>query len=448
MNIDDTITAISTPPGKGGIGIIRISGRISYKIGKLITGSDMDPRKAHLSKFYNLDKEMIDSGIVIFFKSPNSFTGEDIVEIQAHGSPVTLDMILDVVVKSGARLAKPGEFTERAFLNNKIDLTQAEAIADLISSNSIKAAKSATRSLQGEFSKKINDILKSLIGIRKNIEAEIDFPEESYFCDREKIFQEIQTIINKVVNVLDLSKQSILFHDGLTVGIIGKPNSGKSSLFNALMGEERAIVTKIEGTTRDTIHGFFNYNGMTIKLIDTAGIRESQDIIENKGIKLTIDTINIVDHIIILIDITNDINETKKFIKRFCKINKKTTYTYVYNKVDLIKNKSRLNALDKQILVSSKEKIGIEELKKVIFMSTGLKEENTEGILNARRRHIISLNTALECLYISKRQLIKNDLLLVAEDLKNVQKELSTITGEFYTEDLLEEIFSSFCIGK
>ena len=294
---EDTIAAIATATGKGGVGIIRISGEKSYFIAKKITHIKLKPRYAYFSKFYDKYNEIVDEGIVLYFKAPYSYTGEHVVELQAHGSPIILQFLLEIVLSYGARLANPGEFTERAYLNNKIDLMQAEAVADIIEAASRQAVRSASRSLQGAFSQRIQKLLNQLIAIRTYVEATIDFPEEDYdfLQDNTKIEEKLNIVIKDLEESLCLAEQGVLLREGVEIIIIGKPNSGKSSLLNALAGKESAIVTDIAGTTRDMLSEYIHIEGVPIHVTDTAGLHITQDIIETEGIKRALSKLKIVE---------------------------------------------------------------------------------------------------------------------------------------------------------
>ena len=323
----DTIAAIATPPGYGGVAIIRISGpktsEISKKILCLENKKPLVPRLAHFSSFYKTSdtKEIIDEGISLFFPKPHSFTGEDVLELQGHGGPVVTNLVLKEILKLGARIAKPGEFSERAFLNDKMDLSQAEAIADLINSSSEAAAKSAVRSMQGEFSKLINELLEKVIQLRIYVEAAIDFPEEEVdFLSDKKIFQDLDTIIVALNKVFNQAKQGALIKEGMTVVIAGEPNAGKSSLLNTLAGKDSAIVTSIPGTTRDILKEHIQIDGLPLNIIDTAGLRKSTDPIEQEGIRRAYKEIEKADTILFLIDGSEEKNNNLKIDSETCEL--------------------------------------------------------------------------------------------------------------------------------
>lgn len=450
MYIKDTIVAIATPQGNGGIGIIRISGINALPIAEKLTKKRLKPRYATFCNIYNTN-EIIDHGIVIFFNSPNSYTGEDVVEIQAHGNLFILNLIIKATLEYGARMANAGEFTERAFLNNKLNLTQAEAVADIINASSETAAKSAAKSLQGDFSKEINNLLEKLIYLRMYVEASIDFPEEEInFLEDQKIHNSLQYIYKTILNVKNSCKQGAILVEGITLILVGKPNAGKSSLLNALAGKESAIVTSIAGTTRDIVKEHIQINGVPMHIIDTAGLRSSDDIIESEGIKRAIKKIQEADQILFVADdYTNSqikFSDIKDIIPEFYhQIPKDIDITYVHNKIDLLKE-IPLNH-DNHIYISAESNIGIDKLKDHILAKVGYTTQN-ESIYTARERHVTAIDNAFDHIKFAKEQLELGNGELLAEELLIVQEYLNSITGEFSSDDLLGEIFSSFCIGK
>lgn len=451
----DTICAIATPRGIGGVGIIRVSGPLVKNIAASISGEIPKPRFAHFSTFLNKNKEVIDQGISLYFPAPNSFTGEDVVEFQAHGGPIVLDQLIQEALLGGARIARPGEFSERAFLNNKIDLTQAEAIADLIESHSSEAARYAMRSLQGEFSKLINQLVSSVIELRVFVEAAIDFPEEEIdFLASSDVKNKLSTIKNELEKILSQAKVGSILKDGLSIVIVGEPNVGKSSLLNLFSGNASAIVTNIPGTTRDSLKELINLDGMPAYFIDTAGIRESSDIVEQEGIKRTWGAIKKADHILLLVDSSKELNLNDRSMWNDLKkeIGDLRRVTLVKNKIDLTEQQpgSKYDeALGvNSISISVLEKQGIEDLVSHLKHISGF-SINEEGGFIARRRHVDALGRAQKSLEAAEEQLIQFKAgELLADDLRQAQLALSEITGEFSSDDLLGEIFSSFCIGK
>jgi len=439
----DTIAAIATAPGVGGVGIIRISGNKALDICYSLTQIKPSPRKAIFSQF-KFQNELIDEGIILYFPNPNSFTGEDVIEFQAHGGPVILNMLLQAVIKSGARMALAGEFSQRAFLNDKIDLVQAEAIADLISSSTEQAAKAAQRSLQGDFSNRVSDLLKQLISLRVWIEAAIDFPEEEidFLADKQQQ-DKMKNLHNSLKDLLTQAKQGELLNKGVVIGIIGQPNVGKSSLLNLFTRNETAIVSDIAGTTRDVVKENINIHGVPVTIIDTAGIHITEDKIEQEGIKRAKNILEQADIILKVIDCSRDIDTQKNSLSNL-PFNKKTLV--IFNKSDLINKPLNLN--QNELHLSAKTSEGFKQLEQRILHMIH-NESDAETSFSARSRHISQLEKTLECLSIAEHNFINNQAgELVAEDLRQAQESLSQITGNFSSDDLLGEIFSSFCIGK
>ena len=458
-----TIAALATAPGRGGVGIIRLSGPKSLSIVEKIIQQTPKPRYAHYLPFFSeiqdtdssTDKKVyeIDAGIVLYFPGPNSFTGEDVVELQGHGGPVVMDMLLQRVFSLGAEPAKPGEFSERAFLNDKLDLTQAEAIADLIDASSEQAARSAIRSLQGEFSKLIHQQVEALIALRIYVEAAIDFPEEEIdFLSDGKVENDTQTILTDLQKILIQAEQGCLMREGMSVAIAGQPNAGKSSLLNALSGKDSAIVTDIAGTTRDVLKEEINIDGMPLHIIDTAGLRESDCEVEKIGIERAWNVIENADQILLVID-ENNINEAanieinQQLLEQFPD---SIDITLIHNKIDrtgkepeIIKGEHRT-----QIYLSAKENRGIDLLKDHLKQCMGFQSAG-EGSFMARRRHLEAINKAIQSVENGLSQLQEFSAgELLAEELRQAQNFLSEITGEFTSDDLLGRIFTSFCIGK
>lgn len=445
----DTIAAIATPPGKGGVGIIRISGSIAKEIAEHLTKRKLTPRYAHYSNFYSDSNSIIDTGLVLYFPNPHSFTGEDVVELQGHGGPVILDLLLEATLKRGARLAKPGEFSERAFLNDKIDLSQAEAIADLINAGSKQAANAAINSLQGKFSDKINELKELLINLRMYVEAAIDFPEEEVdFLSDELITASIKKIKLKFKEIIASAMQGQLLQEGIHIVIIGKPNVGKSSLLNQLAGKDSAIVTEIAGTTRDVLKEYIQIDGLPLHIIDTAGLRETEDIVEQIGIARAYQEIKKADHVLCLMDALEfQPNQLEKIIKQWNIADK--SIIFIKNKIDLVGEKASIvqHGSYTMIGISAKSGEGIELLKEYIKNKAGYHQQ--EGLFLARRRHLDALDRAETLVKSGELQLTESRAgELLAEDLRQAQLALSEITGEFTADDLLGEIFSNFCIGK
>jgi len=442
---NDTIAAIATPPGRGGVGIIRVSGPLVTQIAEAILGKLPKPRFADYLPFLDQNNETIDSGLALYFVAPNSFTGEDVLELQGHGGPVVMDILLQRVLTLGARIANPGEFSERAFLNDKVDLAQAEAIADLIEAGSEQAAKSAVKSLQGEFSRWIDESVEALTHLRMYVEAAIDFPEEEIdFLSDGHVTKSLENILAEMDKIFASAQQGVLLRDGMRVVLIGQPNTGKSSLLNALAGRDSAIVTDIAGTTRDVLREEINIDGMPLHVIDTAGLRDSEDVVEQEGIKRTWIEIEQADRALLLVDDKTGITEDDERIRQ--KLPASLEVTIVRNKIDLTDTKAKEQ--NNEIALSAKSGEGVELLRahlKKIMGYTGL----TEGVFLARRRHLDALIRAKELVENGRAQLqLSKAGELLAEDLRQAQNALGEITGHVSSDALLGKIFSSFCIGK
>lgn len=457
-NATDTIVAQATPAGRGGVGIIRVSGPLAEQIASAVCRKTLQPRQAYYLPFIDTDQSVIDEGIALFFKGPNSFTGEDVLELQGHGGPVIVDMLLERILKEpGIRLARPGEFSEQAFLNDKLDLTQAEAIADLIDANSRQAAKSALQSLQGAFSQQVNALSEQIIQLRMYVEAAIDFPDEEIdFLSDGKVAGDLHSIIDTHTALLSSAQQGTLLRDGMQVVIAGRPNAGKSSLLNRLAGRESAIVTDIAGTTRDILKEFININGVPLHIIDTAGLRESDDKVEQIGIERAWDAIKQADHVLFVLDASStDAEDPYDIWSEFMQsLPDAMPVTLVRNKIDINNEPAGESVVHTAhgeypvVRVSSVTEQGIDVLRDHLASALGLVSA-TEGQFIARRRHLDALNTAEFHLTSGQQQLedaIAGELL--AEELRLAHQALSEITGEFTSDDLLGKIFSSFCIGK
>ena len=466
MQLDtDTIAAIATPKGKGGVGIIRLSGPDALTISNKIHFTELKARYAHFCSFYQNEtknnENLLDEGLAIYFKGPHSFTGEDVVELQGHGGPVILDALLNECINAGARVAKPGEFSERAYLNDKLDLAQAEAIADLIDSSSLEAAKNAVRSLQGDFSNKIHALVKSMTDLRIYVEAAIDFPEEEIdFLNDGHVANSLQIIIDQLSKVLQSAHQGRVMQEGISIAIIGKPNAGKSSLLNALAGHDAAIVTNIEGTTRDVLKEKILIDGLPLHIIDTAGLRDTNDTVEKIGIERAFIAIEEADDVLIVRD-SNNPQSLEEMLNDLIaieglghgikdKIKALEHITIINNKCDKsgLQPKIEESPQHTEITLSAKNGEGIELLRQHIKGVAGILNQ-TEGQFTARRRHLTALDNALNLVNEGQQQLLHSGAgELLAEDLRQAQNFLSSITGEFSSDDLLGEIFSSFCIGK
>ncbi len=442
---DDTICAIATPPGRGGVGIVRVSGKDALAIAKELTSITPQISTIQYGHFKNKANEVIDTGLILSFKGPKSFTGEDVVEFHGHGGPVVMDLLLERIVGLGARLAGPGEFSKRAFLNDKIDLLQAEAISDLISAQSMSQVRLAQRSLQGDFSNSISAIVDDLIKLRVYVEAALDFPEEEIdFLASSHISEQLEAIISQIKLLKEKAAQGAILRDGVNVVIAGRPNAGKSTLINRLSGSDTAIVTDIPGTTRDIIKEDINMDGLMLHVLDTAGLRESDDDVEREGIRRAEKAIQEADLVLLVID-GSDYSQNQEMIDEFHQHFNKNTLTIV-NKIDLSEAKPNL---DYDVAISAKEARGIETLKVQIKNKVGLAQGGEEHLFLARRRHLDAIDKSLVTLTLGLENLSQHRAgELLAEDLRLAQEYLSEITGEFSADDLLGEIFSSFCIGK
>lgn len=453
----DTIAARATASGRGGIGIIRVSGPAALPVARAVLKSEPKPRFAHFGPFYDGDNQVLDEGIALYFPAPHSFTGEDVLELQGHGGPVILDMLLNRIMALGVRQANPGEFSERAFLNDKLDLAQAEAIADLIESTSEQAARSALRSLQGVFSQRVNALVESLIELRLYVEAAIDFPEEEIdFLNDGKVTGELESIAGQLRDVVREASQGAILRDGMTVVIAGRPNAGKSSLMNVLAGRETAIVTDIAGTTRDVLKEHIHIDGMPLHVIDTAGLRETGDRVEQIGVERAFKAIEEADRVLLMVDgsstdATHAHDIWPEFADRFPNREK---LTIIRNKIDLTGEQPGFSEVDAVPVIricacnEQKSEHGVGALKEHLKACMGF-EGAAESSFSARRRHLEALRQAGEHIENGRQQLEHMGAgELLAEDLRLAQKALGEITGTFSSDDLLGRIFSSFCIGK
>ena len=445
----NTIAAISTAQGQGGIGIVRLSGDDALKIAKKICSGTITSRYAGFHNFQDESQEILDQGIVLYFSNPHSFTGEDVIEFQGHGGQAVLESILSLCIKYGAKLAEPGEFTKRAYLNNKIDLAQAESVIDVINATTLQAVKSASFSLSGKFSHKINNLLEKIISLRVYVEACIDFPEEEIdFLEQGKVIEKLHNIIAEIDAILDVARQSELLKNGINLVLIGQPNVGKSSLLNALAGTEKAIVTKIPGTTRDLITSQISIKGIPINVIDTAGLRETENEVEQLGIKKTWEAIQTAHVAVLLVDITKGSGDYEEVILN--KLPKDIKKMRIFNKIDLVTREAGVENKNNETIIylSAKLENGIDLLKNKLIerVSNNFHQDAEQSVILARSRHIYALNNVREA--VTKALINKESSELLAEELTQAQQELSTITGDFTNDDLLGKIFSSFCIGK
>ncbi len=444
----DTISAVATPPGRGGIGVVRVSGPRCREIALAILGRLPEARAATYTPFLDESGGILDEGIALYFPSPHSFTGEDVLELQGHGGPVVMDLLLQRTLMLGARLAGAGEFSERAFLNGKLDLVQAEAIADLIDAQTAVAARLASRTLQGSFSQLIHELVEGLINLRLYVESAIDFPEEEIdFLSDGKVSADLQLLIDKTSNVQKNAHTGRLLRDGMTLVIAGRPNAGKSSLLNALAGVDAAIVTEIPGTTRDILRERISLDGMPLHIIDTAGLRESNDPVEQEGIRRARSQIAQADRVLWVFDAQADPEHLA--LDRH-QLPRDVPLTLIRNKIDLCGLSPAITetAAGTEIALAAKSGWGIELLKSHLKACVGY-QDASEGEYIARRRHLDALQRAMDHLIQGATLLSEQQAgELLAEDLRQAQQALSEITGEFTPDDLLGRIFSTFCIGK
>ena len=438
----DSIVAAATPPGTGGVGIVRISGDDVERIAREMLGSLPEPRTATYRSFRNAAGERVDVGIALYFPAPASFTGESVLELHGHGGPVVISLLVDAVIAFGARQAEPGEFSKRAFLNDKLDLVQAEAIADLIGSGTAQAARAALRSLSGAFSKAVDSLADQLVRLRMHVEAAIDFPEEEIdFLSDDALLKRIDECAAAFATLSAEAKQGRVLRDGYQVVIVGKPNVGKSSLLNLLSGQEAAIVTEVAGTTRDVLREQIDVDGLAVELIDTAGLRNDPDHIEAEGIRRAREALANADAALWIQDVTDKDQDAPKE-----NLPDGVPVTVVHNKIDLVG--ARPGVVDGEVYLSAQTGKGIDALRQHIKELAGY-DNLGEGAFTARRRHIRALRRASEHFETGRRALEEARAgELLAEELRLSQQALGEITGAFSADDLLGKIFSEFCIGK
>ncbi len=444
---NEVIAAIATPPGRGGIGVVRISGLRLESTLRALVRTEVSPRRATRVAFRTADGGVIDQGMVLFFPAPHSYTGEDVIELQGHGGLVVMQLLLKRCLELGARVAEPGEFTKRAFLNDKLDLAQAESVADLIDASTAAAAQCALRSLQGEFSQRINAMVRALIELRMLVEATLDFPEEEVeFLEQARAQDKLTEVRLQLASVLAASRQGSLLREGINVVIAGEPNVGKSSLMNCLAGEELAIVTDIPGTTRDAIRQTINVDGVPLHMVDTAGLREPKDKVEKIGISKTWDEISKAN-LVLWVSAANAPETRTANPVVAARLPKGVAQIMVINKIDLCEQEPATCRGGKatEIAVSAKTGAGIDLLRSAMLEAVGWSGSG-EGLFMARERHLQGLRTAQA--HVEQASACTAQLELFAEELKLAQRALASITGEFTADDLLGEIFSRFCIGK
>jgi tRNA modification GTPase len=445
----DTIAALATPPGRGGIGVIRVSGPLANAIAREILGETPRPRRALLRTFRDADGHALDTGLALYFAAPSSFTGEDVLELHGHGGPVVMDMLLARTLQLGARMAHAGEFSRRAFLNDKLDLAQAEAVADLIDSGSVEAARAALRSMQGEFSIAVRSLTEAVIETRMHVEAAIDFPEEEIdFLADTSLRMRVDGAIRLCEEIAAKARQGALLREGMTVVIAGRPNAGKSSLLNRLAGYDAAIVTAIPGTTRDVLRERIAIDGMPLHIADTAGLREGADVVEAEGIRRAHQEMTRADRIIYVVDAERR-TQASEIDRELAALPADIPVTLVLNKIDLSGSTSRYEqSQPPRIFLSATTGEGLDLLREHLKECMGFQGADA-GTVSARRRHLEALARADRHLQEGRRQLVEQRAgELMAEELRHAQQALAEITGDFTSDDLLGRIFSSFCIGK
>lgn len=453
-NRNDTIVAIATPPGFGGVGIVRVSGPLVVDIARRLLGSCPQPRLAQFSAFRDEGGQAVDQGIALYFKAPHSFTGEDVLELQAHGGPVILDQLVKATLAFGARPAEPGEFSRQAFLNDKLDLAQAEAIADLIHAQSEQAARSALSSLQGVFSEYIETLAQHMVQARLQVEAGIDFADEDIDIEEStKVVAVCQQMASEIDAMIADTQQGVLLREGVQVVIAGRPNAGKSSLLNRLSGEDCAIVTDLPGTTRDVLKQTIHLDGLPLHIIDTAGLRETQDVVESEGIRRAWQAIENADFVLYMVDLSREdlsLAAISAELAAFSTL--KAPIILVANKADLVTESGidwqQVPNVAASLCLSVKAEQGWQQLIDTIKQQVGF-EQSGEGRFMARRRHLEALKQAR--LHLQEGMdafALHGASELLAEDLRHAHEALCQITGRFTADDLLGEIFSSFCIGK
>jgi tRNA modification GTPase len=450
MSHPDTIVAAATPPGRGGVGVVRVSGPKVPEIAATLVGELPRPRHATLSRFVDRVGEPIDVGLTLFFPGPQSYTGEHVVELQGHGGPVVVERLVERCLELGARRARPGEFTERAFHNDKIDLAQAEAVADLIDAGSREAARAAMRSLQGEFSSMVQGLTDALVDLRTFVEAAIDFPEEEVdFLGDQELRDRLATVREHFDGVAAAAGQGRLLRDGLTVVLAGRPNSGKSSLLNRLAGYDAAIVTPIPGTTRDVLRERIDIDGLPLHVLDTAGLRDSEDLVEAEGVRRARSEMSRADRVLFVIDSSDD-PQGLAFDEQRARLPADVPVTLVFNKTDLAAGLPVSDTISgpPRLHVSARTGSGLDNLRSHLKDSVSFQTAGN-GSISARRRHLEALARARACVENGAAALESRRAgELVAEELRQAQQALEEITGVFTADDLLGRIFGSFCIGK
>ncbi len=450
LSAADTIAAVATPAGRGAVGVIRVSGARAPDVGRALLGSLPAPRLAQLMRFLGADGATLDQGLVLYFPAPASFTGEHVLELQGHGGVLVLDLLLKRLFELGCRPARPGEFSERAFLNGKLDVTQAEAVADLIDAGSAAAARAAVRSMQGDFSARIHALQQQLTELRTRVEAAIDFPDEEIEALPATVLRDrLSQVFIAFAAIEAAARQGALLREGLHVVIAGRPNAGKSSLLNRLVGDDVAIVTALPGTTRDLLRQHVHLDGMPLNLVDTAGLRTAGDVVEEEGIRRARAEMQRADRILFVIDGSLR-DDPARLPADLAGLPREIPVTLLINKIDLSGALPRLEESEgiTRIYASAASGAGVDLLRQHLKHSAGFRE-SPSGALSARRRHLVALERAHQLVQDAADALEQSRAAeLVAEDLRLAQQALGEITGEFTSDDLLGEIFSSFCIGK
>jgi tRNA modification GTPase len=449
----DTIVAVATPPGRGGVAVLRVSGPAVPAIATILLGALPPPRYATFSRWCDAAGSLIDIGLALYFPAPYSFTGEHVLELQGHGGDVVVESLVERIVELGARRARAGQFSERAFLNDKIDLTQAEAIADLIDAGSRRAAQAALRSLQGEFSQRVNATRAALVSLRVYVEAAIDFPEEEIdFLASAELRERVEDVQQRLGSVLAAAEQGAVLTRGLTVAIAGRPNAGKSTLMNRLAGHDVAIVTPLAGTTRDLLRERIEIDGIPVEMIDTAGLREAtHDVIEAEGMRRARAAIAHADHVLFVVDAATDPG-ADSFTAERAQLPAGVPVTVVMNKSDLVAASAALapantQAAPPRLTLSAATGTGLDALRRLIAASAGQSDAGP-GAFSARARHVDALRRAAQHLDLARQQLVAKQGELAAFELRAAQQQLGEVVGDVTSDELLGHIFGSFCIGK
>lgn len=439
----DIIAAIATPAGRGGIGVVRVSGPDLSDFAKRLLGRELPARRAVYVRFPDASGESIDAGIALRFSGPHSYTGEDVVELQGHGSPVVLAALLERCVACGARVAEPGEFTRRAFLNDRLDLVQAESVADLIEASSRAAARSAMRSLAGAFSVRLERLTRQVTDLRVLIEACLDFPEEEIDAATQALVDDgLRRVSGEIAGTRAAAGNGRLLTEGIQVALAGRPNVGKSSLLNRWVGEDLAIVTPVPGTTRDTVSGTIAIRGVPVRLVDTAGLRDTDDPVERIGVERSLAAVGRADVVLVVRDASRP-DETPELLPETA--GEGAIRLLVWNKIDLVGWPAGARGSNREICVSAQSGAGMEALEAAVLEGVGW-DPGEGGEFSARARHLEALGIAAHA--VERASLVRGSMELVAEELRIVQEAVGRITGEVTADDLLGEIFSRFCIGK